>query len=88
MLVKDLIEVLKTADPNAKIYGEDEETVFEAHAVAFNAQATGTVQPVVKILWLDNIMCECGGCEHEHGKFDIVYTEECERCKEMQEDEW
>ena len=87
MLVKELIKVLKTADPNAKVIAEDTDTVFEAHAVAFNPQATSTVKPVVKILWLDSVLCECEACEYEYGKFDIVYAEDSERCKKMQEED-
>lgn len=84
MLVKELIYALEQLNPEAKVIAEDTDTVFEVHALAHNDH---NAQPIVKLLWLKDVLCHCEACQHEFGELKFAFEEECENCqRDLEED--
>lgn len=85
MLVKELIYALEQLNPEAKVIAEDAGSAFELHAIAHNGEQQN---PIVKLLWLKDVLCECEFCQNEYGEMKIAFNEDCAQCKEWLEEDY
>lgn len=85
MLVKELIYTLEQLNPEAKVIAEDADTLFEVHALAHNDH---NAQPIVKILWQKDVLCECEVCQNEYGEMKLAFDEPCAKCKKWLEEDY
>lgn len=84
MLVKELIYTLEKLNPEAKVIAENDNEAFELHAVVHNGEQQN---PMVKLLWLYDVLCECEFCQNEYGEMTTAFDEECQKWKEWFEGE-